>query len=170
MSVFDPRIHNFLSVIIYLTTRCISDSVHFSFIRSFSSSAILLFVHLFHSHINLPISPRAIHPSTLHLRICGSIHSIHVLFFTWLSPLTLPLTQSATHNWSIHRLLPIFAPYLPKAHLSFNLTSPSWCTQYPFLRHLPTNTLHLVIFIITSFTINTIYFDFQRTVRRDVVL
>jgi hypothetical protein len=43
-------------LIIYLTVHCISDSVHFSFIRSFCSSAILLFTHRFRSQIDLLLS------------------------------------------------------------------------------------------------------------------
>jgi hypothetical protein len=129
MLVFTPC----LSLIIYLTVHCISDSVHFSLIRSFCSWAILPFLHQFCSHIDLPLLPRTIHPSILYLRIYGSIHYVHFLFFVYLSSLTLPLTQSATHNWNVHHLFPILASYLP--YFSIDNAHPRYNAHPKLFRH-----------------------------------
>ena len=102
-SAFDPRIHTFLSLTTHLTARSTSHSVHFSLIRSVLQPFSPLCTHA-------PLSSRAIHPSILHVRTSGSIHSL---------PIT-PIIHPAPHT--VSQPPPstlILAPYLPKAHLNF---------------------------------------------------
>jgi hypothetical protein len=46
---------------------------------------------------------------------------------------------------------------VPKAHLNFNLPSPSWCTQYPFIRQLSINIRQRTMIIDTRYNNKTIY-------------